>query len=54
MITETAVNALIGLPIWWTGWQILDWAKRRVLGRLAVSEATRVTRHADYCDGDHQ
>lgn len=28
---EIAVNALIGLPIWWVGWQILDAMKTCLL-----------------------
>jgi hypothetical protein len=28
---DIALTALIGLPIWWTGWQVLDAAKELVL-----------------------
>jgi len=30
-MTDIALSALIGLPIWWTGWQILDALKVLVI-----------------------
>jgi hypothetical protein len=38
MIQDIIIPALIGLPIWWTGWQILDHLKQRFTRQVRLSQ----------------
>jgi hypothetical protein len=35
-LADIALSALIGLPIWWTGWQILDAVRDWVIRRFRL------------------